>query len=246
VAEAGADTVSTRDGTARGAALLGPATVAANALHWLAAVVASRLLGPVAVCVAPLPLLSVLHDLLVAGAGVPGAPLGAALRYAAEVAIAWTLVAPPGIRPPRATAWRRPPAGTWAPLRAELAPALAGVLALTVLANLDLLLARAVLDDVASGRYAVGSVVAEVAFWAPQAVVVVAYPRLAAGGPGAVLRRGAAAVAALGGAVTAGAALTGPWLVPLVFGAAYAPVVAHLRRFGDHPPALATVGASRP
>ncbi len=73
------------------------------------------------------------------------------------------------------------------------------MLALTVLANLDLLLARVVLDDVASGRYAVGSVVAKVAYWAPQAVVVVAYPRLAAAGdPGGVLPRGAAAVAALG------------------------------------------------
>ncbi len=69
MAEAGADTVSTRDGTARGAALLGPAMVAANALHWLAAVVASRLLGP-----GPYGGLAALLGLVLAGT-VPGIAL---------------------------------------------------------------------------------------------------------------------------------------------------------------------------
>ncbi len=108
---------------ASGVALAAIAAVAAPALATVL-----RLGSPVpallvAVCVAPLPLLSVLHGLLqgrgrwaglaavlvggaavklaagtallLAGAGVPGAMLGAALGYAAEVAIAWTLVAPP-------------------------------------------------------------------------------------------------------------------------------------------------------
>ena len=53
-----------------------------------------------------------------------------------------------------------------------------GLLGLFLLANVDVLLARTTLDQAAAGQYALGAVVAEIAFWAPQFVVTVIFPRL--------------------------------------------------------------------
>ena len=110
-------------------------------------------------------------------------------------------------------------------LRAPLAAALrasGALLGFVLLLNLDLLLARHHLTAVHAGEYAVGAIVAKVAFWLPQGVGVVLLPRLAdethrrqvlpaalalVGGVGAVL---APAVAALGSAA-----------LPLVGGSAY-------------------------
>jgi O-antigen/teichoic acid export membrane protein len=65
-------------------------------------------------------------------------------------------------------------AGWWR----EVGTATAGLLALFLLANVDVLLARHYLDRAAAGRYALGAVVAKIAFWAPQFVVTVIFPRL--------------------------------------------------------------------
>ena len=54
----------------------------------------------------------------------------------------------------------------------------AGVLVLT---NLDLLMARALLEPAAAGAYAVGSLFAKAAFWAPNFITVLVFPRLASG-----------------------------------------------------------------
>jgi len=71
----------------------------------------------------------------------------------------------------------RPAAGWWR----EVATATTGLLGLFLLANLDVLLARHYLDRAAAGRYALGAVVAKIAFWAPQFVVTVVFPRLVGG-----------------------------------------------------------------
>jgi O-antigen/teichoic acid export membrane protein len=68
----------------------------------------------------------------------------------------------------------RAAAGWWR----EVGTATAGLLALLLLANVDVLLARHYLDRAAAGRYALGAVVAKIAFWAPQFVVTVIFPRL--------------------------------------------------------------------
>jgi hypothetical protein len=68
----------------------------------------------------------------------------------------------------------RPPAGWWR----EVGTATTGLLGLFLLANVDVLLARHYLDRTAAGRYALGAVVAKIAFWAPQFVVTVIFPRL--------------------------------------------------------------------
>jgi O-antigen/teichoic acid export membrane protein len=65
-------------------------------------------------------------------------------------------------------------AGWWR----EVGTATAGLLGLFLLANVDVLLARHYLDRAAAGRYALGAVVAKIAFWAPQFVVTVIFPRL--------------------------------------------------------------------
>ena len=105
----------------------------------------------------------------------------------------------------------RPPARDGVPLPAqhlprELVAATTGLLALVAMANVDVLLARHHLAAEAAGLYAVGAVLAKVAFWAPQAVAVLVLPRLTG-------ERGAAVLRA--------ALLAGP-VLRLVFGNAYA------------------------
>lgn len=98
-------------------------------------------------------------------------------------------------------------------------------LALLVAVSLDLLLARVVLSETDAGLYALGAVVTKAAFWLPQAVGTVVYPRLAAPGstPGS-LRKAFGVVTGIG-AVVVGATWVGAPLVPHVVGAEYRPIV---------------------
>ncbi|TFV87315.1 hypothetical protein E4P40_11450 [Blastococcus sp. CT_GayMR20] len=112
------------------------------------------------------------------------------------------------------------------------APALATVrasaalLGFVVLFNLDLLLARHHLPALAAGEYAVGSIVAKVAFWLPQGVGVVLLPRLAdAGRRHRVLGPALALVAASGAALTLATAALGSRALPLIGGSAYGPAL---------------------
>ncbi|MFT3716647.1 MAG: polysaccharide biosynthesis protein [Gordonia sp. (in: high G+C Gram-positive bacteria)] len=97
-------------------------------------------------------------------------------------------------------------------------------LVIIVAVSLDLLLSRTVLDASAAGTYALGAVATKAAFWLPQAVGVVVYPRLA---DPITSRRalGAAArvLAVIGAVVTAAAAVAGP-LVPAIVSEDYRPV----------------------
>jgi hypothetical protein len=71
---------------------------------------------------------------------------------------------------------------------------------LFLLANVDVLLARHYLDRAAAGRYALGAVVAKIAFWAPQFVVTVIFPRLVgAADPRRLLAGSALVIAGFGG-----------------------------------------------
>jgi O-antigen/teichoic acid export membrane protein len=94
---------------------------------------------------------------------------------------------------------------------------------LLLLTNVDVLLARAYLDPTASGVYAVGSLFAKAAFWGPQFVATLVFPRLAGAAPrSTVLGGGLAVTAALGGLVIVPAAVAAPTLVRIVAGDAYA------------------------
>jgi O-antigen/teichoic acid export membrane protein len=120
---------------------------------------------------------------------------------------------------------------SWTPSAGAILRASQVQLALIALTSLDLLLARMVLDPESAGLYALGAVATKVAFWLPQAVGVVLYPRMAdpAESAGAV-RSALTVLVALGAALVAAAALCAP-LVPLLVGDAYRPVQSLLWMF---------------
>jgi O-antigen/teichoic acid export membrane protein len=114
----------------------------------------------------------------------------------------------------------RPEPGWWR----EVGGATTGLLGLFLLANLDVLLARHYLDRAAAGRYALGAVVAKIAFWAPQFVVTIVFPRLVGGaGRRRLLGTSALVIGGFGGLLAAAlavAALAG--LAVPVLGGGYA------------------------
>jgi O-antigen/teichoic acid export membrane protein len=109
--------------------------------------------------------------LVAAGLGVSGAMAGVAagalLASLAGLRLAAPLRGPSNREPGLERGWWR-----------EVGTATTGLLGLFLLANVDVLLARHYLDRAAAGRYALGAVVAKIAFWAPQFVVTVVFPRL--------------------------------------------------------------------
>ena len=149
--------------------------------------------------------------LVAAGLGVSGAVAGAAagtaLAAAAGVLLVRRALAAAGAAP-------TPPAAREAAARTrEAVAATTGLLGLFLLTNLDVPLARHFLPAEASGLYALGAVVAKVAFWGPQFVTTLVFARLVTGadrrrllagsaalivGSGALLAAGLAALAPLG------------------------------------------------
>jgi O-antigen/teichoic acid export membrane protein len=107
-------------------------------------------------------------------------------------------------------------------LYAELWPAIVGVGALLALTNIDVVLARHFLSGPQSGLYAAGTVASKIAFWFPQAVAMVVFPRLAdsSRSPG-LLGRAAAVIVGLGVVTSAGCALLGPWVFGILLGQDY-------------------------
>jgi O-antigen/teichoic acid export membrane protein len=107
-------------------------------------------------------------------------------------------------------------------VKARVAAAAAGVLGLLLLANVDVLLARHFLPAEASGLYAAGAVLTKIAFWAPQFVVTLVFPRLVtAADRRRLLGRSAAVVAAVGAPLVVAAALAPRLAARLSFGEAY-------------------------
>ncbi|QNG20300.1 polysaccharide biosynthesis protein [Rhodococcus triatomae] len=97
-------------------------------------------------------------------------------------------------------------------------------LALIALSSIDLVLARMALSEHDAGLYALGAVATKAAFWLPQAVGVVLYPRMANPAQSAAAIRSALGVlVGLGSLLVVGAALAAP-LAPLVVGDEYRPV----------------------
>lgn len=155
----------------------------------------------------------------VAGALVTGTPLGTmaglALGTAVGAIIGRIVVAPLAAAP------RERLDGFFG----ESAHATHALLALFVLTNIDVLLARALLTPDEAGIYGVGAVIAKVAFWLPQFVGVVAFPRFADARRGRATVISLLAVAAIGALVVAGTALLPGLVVAFVGGAAYVSLV---------------------
>src|SRR6266487_3548551 len=136
---------------------------------------------------------------LAVGVGLVAAGYGVDGALAASVAGSVLAMLPPlallrpalagRLRRPRPRGWRTAPIGA-EPLGGLLSPGTAALgrevgaaalafLGLLLLTNVDLLLARHYLAAEASGLYAAGAVVAKIAFWAPQFVATIVFPRLA-------------------------------------------------------------------
>jgi O-antigen/teichoic acid export membrane protein len=166
--------------------------------------------------------------LVALGGGVAGALAGAAIGGALALLTGVALVRS------RLARWRGSRLAGVA-LREVLA-ASAAILGLLLLTNLDVLLARHHLSSRAAGLYAAGAVMAKIAFWAPQFVIMVVFPRLVAPeGRARLLGRAAAVVAAGGALLMAGAALAPRLAVLLPFGSEYLEV-------GPLLPAFAALG----
>jgi O-antigen/teichoic acid export membrane protein len=175
--------------------------------------------------------------LVAAGFGVSGAMAGVAAG-AVLAALAGLRLATPA-KAARAATERRPGAGWWR----EVGGATTGLLGLFLLANVDVLLARHYLDRAAAGRYALGAVVAKIAFWAPQFVVTVIFPRLVgAADPRRLLGGSALLIAGFGGLLAGGLVLAdGLGLVVPVLGGGYAGLGPLLPLFAALGTALALV-----
>jgi O-antigen/teichoic acid export membrane protein len=98
------------------------------------------------------------------------------------------------------------------------------LLAFFALSNLDVVVARNVLDDHASGLYAAGLILTKALLFLPQFVVVLAFPDMAASRRGPALAAGVATISGLGAL-----GVLGCWLLPdvalaFVGGAAFADV----------------------
>jgi O-antigen/teichoic acid export membrane protein len=191
--------------------------------------------------------------LVAAGFGVSGAMAGVAagglLAALAGLHLATAgSPAPAGSRSPEGTPATPGATGTARPVaRAgwwrEVGTASAGLLGLFLLANVDVLLARHYLDRAAAGRYALGAVVAKIAFWAPQFVVTVVFPRLVgAADPRRLLAGSALLIAGFGGLLAVVLALAdGVGVAVPVLGAGYAGLGPLLPLFAGLGTALALV-----
>lgn len=130
---------------------------------------------------------------------------GSGLGYIAPVVLGWWV-----LRRPRARSGHGAPVGATAPwpiLRESLHSAQA-LLAFFALANVDIIVARHVLSDHASGLYAVGLLVAKIMLYLPQFVVIVMFPSLAtAHQRRRAVVRGTVAILALGAVCVLGVLL---------------------------------------
>jgi O-antigen/teichoic acid export membrane protein len=101
--------------------------------------------------------------------------------------------------------------------------AVSAMLALVLLVNLDLVLARHYLPAHDAGEYAVGTIVAKIAYWLPQAVAILVLPRLASEhGRRRMVPIALGVCGALDLVVVAGTAALGPTVVSVIGGADYA------------------------
>ena len=167
-----------------------------------------------------------------AGAGPAGGLLAGTLGAAASAGVVWLVVwsmsraGGPGRAPSGA-------AGVLSVVRASQVQ-----LVLIVASSIDLLLSPRVLDAEEVGVYALGAIATKVAFWLPQAIGVVFYPRLAdPARSSASLRQAVTVVAGIGVVLTV---LAGP-VVPFVFGDGYDALVPILWLFAYIGAALAVL-----
>lgn len=176
--------------------------------------------------------------LVLAGHGVGGALAASVAGSGLALLLPLALLRPVLLQAPaaRRRGWRAAAGGA---IGAETGAAALAFLGLLLLTNMDLLLARHYLPPRASGLYAAGSVIAKIAYWAPQFVATIVFPRLATGGAARrrLLARAAAVVAGLGAALLLVVAAAPGLAVALPFGDGY-------RGVGPDLPLFAALGTA--
>lgn len=115
------------------------------------------------------------------------------------------------------------------------------LLAMLVLTNTDILLARVVLSDHESGLYAAGLIITKAVLFLPQFVVTVAFPDMVEQGARRTLRITLLVVAALGAVTTIGVGVLAPIALAFVGGEEYAEVQGELWLFAVLGTALSLV-----
>ncbi|MEV6277254.1 polysaccharide biosynthesis protein [Nocardia sp. NPDC051832] len=170
---------------------------------------------------------------LVLGGGTSAALFAAALGLAAAAVFARFVAGAPRVR----AALAEHTVGVLPVIRAAQVQA-----ALMALSSADLIVVRMVLGDTDdASRYALGTVAAKIAFWLPQAVGVVLYPRMAQPAHSArAIRDALAVLSGIGIVAVLGAALAAP-LAPLFAGSDYAPIQGLLWLFALHGAILAVL-----
>ncbi|SFW69762.1 polysaccharide biosynthesis protein [Amycolatopsis australiensis] len=149
-----------------------------------------------------------LAGLLVAGSPA-GALAGAAIGSLAVAVAGWQVCGRPRPR------WADRHGG-------EILHAAQAMLALVLLVNLDLVLARHALPAASAGEYALGAIVTKIAYWLPQAVGVLVLPRFAASaGRRRVLPVALAVCACLDAVVLLASVVLGPALLAVIGGSRY-------------------------
>ena len=104
----------------------------------------------------------------------------------------------------------------------ELAATTGTLVALYALSNTDLLLARIFLDGHESGEYAMGALIAKIAFFLPYAVITVFFPKMSAGTMRHAFAVAVGMSAAIGAVATLGTAILAGPLVWIIGGDKYA------------------------
>jgi O-antigen/teichoic acid export membrane protein len=175
--------------------------------------------------------------LVAAGHGIDGALAASVAGSGLAMLLPLALLRPVLGESPRRRGWRAAASG--GPLGREVGAAALAFLGLLLLTNVDLLLARHYLAPRASGLYAAGAVIAKIAYWAPQFVATIVFPRLATASVARrrLLARAAAVVAGLGAALLIAVAAAPGLAVALPFGNGY-------RGVGPDLPLFAALGTA--
>ena len=120
-------------------------------------------------------------------------------------------------------AYRRVCPGAWAPkigpgVGAELGHIVHALMVLFALTNVDVLLARIFLTETGSSEYSVGVLLAKIAFFLPNAIIIVLFPKMSASASRRPVLIATGLTAIVGAAVTAVAWLFGGLVVRILGG----------------------------
>jgi len=146
-------------------------------------------------------------------ASVTGVGIGVFIGCAVGAFIAYRLV--------RRPEWK--PFGTkvGAGIGVELGHVVHALMVLFTLTNVDILLARFFLTEDQSGQYAVGVLLAKIAFFLPNAIVIVLFPKMSAEASRRTVYIATGLTAVVGAVITTGAFMFGDLVVRILGGEQY-------------------------